>query len=374
MKVLHVLAGFHPAGIEQLALQLVRHAPAGIDLAVLNINGAAQEFRAPFEAVARDRSLSITDWPPLDGPALARRTASFCRQQRPDAVMIYPCNRRLLWVAAGARLAGVGRMGVHYANPPLTTLHHLQVLVVLGCFSLLGVQAQPCSAALLKASGPLIRALPLGRPIPNGIDTTALAALAQASREQRHPEAPFTVLMTARLDAIKDQATLIRAFGRFHRRVPHSRLLLAGDGKLRTRLEQLAASEGLDPTSTVLGRRSDVPELLGSADLFAYSTTSAEGAPFALIEALAAGLPILCTAVAACPEILADGQAGLLLPAGDVERWAEALERLWRNDAERTQLAAAARRRAAAFDVHNTATTLYGRLLPHGAPATERSR
>lgn len=369
MKILHVLAGFHTAGIEQLALQLVSHAPAGIELALLNLNAEVQDFRAPFEAVAAGRPLAFIDWPALDGPALARRTVRLCRRLRPDALMIYPCNRRLLWVALGARLAGVRAMGVHYANPPLSIRQQLLLLLVLGGFSLLGVQAQPCSAALLQASGPLIRALRVGHPIPNGIDTQALAERAAAARRQRAEGSPFTVLMTARLDAIKDQATLIRAFARFHRRVPQSRLLLAGDGPLRGDLEALAAREGLDPATVFLGRRSDVPELLGAADLFAYCTTSAEGAPFALIEAVAAGLPILAAATAACPEILAEGQAGRLLPpaAADpeaVEHWATALEELWQNPAERRRLAAAARQRAAAFDVHTTAATLYGRLAP----------
>lgn len=361
--VLHVLSGFHLAGIEQLALQLVRHAPSEVDLELLNIDALIQDFRESFEAVARDRTLKIYDWPKRDGLVLALCTFRHCRRQRPRSVMIYPCNRRLLWVALGARLAGVKNIGVHYANPPLSLRQHLQWLAVLGCFVLLGVQVMPCSAALLQASGTLIRALPLCRPIPNGVDVASISARAATARHQRLINDPFTVLMTARLDEIKDQATLIAAFAKFHRHVPHSRLLLAGDGPLRHDLEQHAREAGLDPAAIFLGRRSDIPELLGQADLFAYSTTSAEGAPFALIEAVAAGLPILSTAVAACPEILDSGRAGMLLPSAAVDLWAEALMELWADPGRRARLAAAARERAEAFDVRTTAATVYGQLL-----------
>ena len=73
------------------------------------------------------------------------------------------------------------------------------------------------------------------------------------------------------------------------------------------------------------GPRSDVPELLGQMDVFAFSTTRDEGFGIALIEAMAAGLPVVASDVPACREVLDDGAAGILVPAGDPAPLAQAI-------------------------------------------------
>ena len=125
--------------------------------------------------------------------------------------------------------------------------------------------------------------------------------------------------MVARLDQIKDQALLIQAFARCKSTVWD--LVLVGDGPCRGALEELSRSCGLDPSKIFLGKRLDIPEILGSLDLFAFSTTEAEGFGIVLIEAMAAGLPVIASDVPACREVLADGAAGVLVPPGDVQAW-----------------------------------------------------
>lgn len=364
MRVVHVLSGLHVAGIEQLALQLISHTPPFITSSLLNLDASIQEFREALIKSSPSNNLRIDDWRSRNGLALSIRSFRFCRRQRPDAVMIYPCNIRSLWFALGARMAGVRAIGVHYANPPLTNLQHLKWLLVLAGFAGLGARILPCSATLLQQSGPIIRSLPIQAPIPNGLDTSAIKARADLARSKRSGDEPFTVLMTARLDAIKDHRTLICAYADFQRRVHHTRtrLWLAGDGNLRISLEALAQQVGLDPSRIFLGNRDDIPDLLGQADLFAYSTTAAEGAPFALIEALAAGLPVMASHVAACPEILANGEAGLLLPLGNVAAWSSALHALWSNPEQRHQLSKLALQRSSHFDINRTAKTIYDQL------------
>ncbi|KMM17121.1 hexosyltransferase [Synechococcus sp. GFB01] len=262
--------------------------------------------------------------------------------------MLYAFQRPSLLVAAGARLAGVRRLAVHLGNTaPADPVRRRTWLRLLRLFRLLGVQPVPCSQAVVASFGPRGR-LDTATLIPNGCDTAAIAERAGAERLRRPPSDDRRLLMVARLDPIKDPATLLRAFACLQR--PGWSLQLVGDGPQRSQLEQLCRRLGLDPSAVLLGRRHDIPELLGRADLFAFSTTAAEGFGIALIEAMAAGLPIVASDVPACREVLRHGEAGLLLPAGDVAAWCRVLEELIDDPGRRRQLAAAAQRTAPRYD------------------------
>ena len=90
-----------------------------------------------------------------------------------------------------------------------------------------------------------------------------------------------------------------------------------------------------------LGSRDDVTDLLAVSDIFAFSTTRVEGFGIALIEAMAAGLPILASDVPACREVLRDGEAGLLINSRDVHAWTKALSMLMYSYSERKRLSKA---------------------------------
>nr|WP_141561449.1 glycosyltransferase [Synechococcus sp. WH 8016] len=210
-----------------------------------------------------------------------------------------------------------------------------------------------CSKAVHDQLSILAR-LPEGsRPILNGCDVSGIWARSQACCVERPPGDLKRVLMVARLDPIKDQATLLRAFAATS---PDGwQLQLVGEGPDRVLLEGLARDLGLVPSQVFLGRRSDIPELLGQADLFAFSTTFAEGFGIVLIEAMAAGLPIIASDVPACREVLRDGAAGELLPSGDVSAWAERLEGLMVSASQRDALSDMARSHANRYDIRITA-------------------
>lgn len=355
MRVLHVLCGLHAAGIEALALQLICHAPAGVHGELLNADRSEQTMAQAFQQLLVNGQLAeIHQWPRCDGPQLAWRSFRLCRRRRPDAMLIYPCNRMMLWLALGARLAGVRRLAVHLGNtaPPTPSGRRLWYRLLVW-FQRLGVEAVPCSEAIVASLQPLPRGMRLGAVIPNGCDTPAIAERAAVFRARRPPGDGRRVLMVARLDPIKDQATLLRAFA--VARLPGWQLQLVGDGEDRPRLETLALELGLDSAQVFLGRRADIPELLGLADLFAFSTTAAEGFGIALIEAMAAGLPVLASDVPACREVLQDGVGGVLLPAGDPVSWAAKLAELMASNEQRQKLAARAQAHAATYDIRHTA-------------------
>ena len=364
MHILHVLTGLHAAGIESLALQLIRHTPAGVKSELLNADCSAQALAPAFEELVDSGQLAaIHQWRRCDGPRLAWRSFWLCRRRGPDALLIYPCNRPLLWLALGARLAGVRRIAVAVQNTaPDTALGRRAWQRLLIWFQRLGVVAVPCTEAIVSSLQPLPVGLRLGPVIPNGCDTAAIASRAAAARADRPQGDVYRILMVARLDPIKDQATLLRAFAAA--RQPGWQLQLVGEGPDRPRLEALARELGLDPAQLLLGRRSDIPELLGQADLFAFSTTPAEGFGIALIEALAAGLPVIASDVPACREVLRDGEAGELLPPGDAAAWATRLAELMGSREQRQELADRALAHAATYDIRHTAQQWHRLLSP----------
>ena len=163
--------------------------------------------------------------------------------------------------------------------------------------------------------------------IPNGIDLDEYRpggdrALARA--RLGIPEAGLCVGCVARLSPEKDHATLLRAFAELRRRRPDARLALIGDGPTRAALVSLAAELGVAGAVVFAGTRSDVAELLAGLDVFAQSSLT-EGLSLTLLEASAAGLPIVATRVGGNAEVVADGETGLLVPPSDPRAFADAL-------------------------------------------------
>jgi L-malate glycosyltransferase len=153
------------------------------------------------------------------------------------------------------------------------------------------------------------------------------------------------VLQVARLDPIKDHKTAIRAIALAANRDPRIRLFIVGDGPERSSIEQEISLQSMHGRVVLVGCRSDVPRLLAAADVFLLTSVS-EGIPVTIIEAMAAGTPVVATAVGGVPELISDGVTGLLAPRGDEAALASALVRLLGDGELRTRLAEQARHRA----------------------------
>jgi glycosyltransferase involved in cell wall biosynthesis len=144
------------------------------------------------------------------------------------------------------------------------------------------------------------------RIIHNGIDPGPIATA--------HPGTGWRAVHVARLNHVKDQATLLRAARLVLDANPAFRLDIVGDGELRGKLEQLAADLALGDAVTFHGFRRDVRPFLDAADVFVLSSTS-EGIAITLLEAMAAGLPVVATDVGGNREVIEAGATGLLVPA-----------------------------------------------------------
>jgi glycosyltransferase involved in cell wall biosynthesis len=149
-----------------------------------------------------------------------------------------------------------------------------------------------------------------------------------------------------RFERQKNPLALIEAFAR----VPVGRLVMAGEGSLMKAARQKAERLGVEGRVRFLGVRAGVAELLSACDIFALASDW-EGCPLAVLEAMAAGLPVVATAVGGVPELVEDGVTGILAPRGDLRALGSALENLAGNPQLRIEMGQAARERARRFEV-----------------------
>lgn len=165
--------------------------------------------------------------------------------------------------------------------------------------------------------------------ICNGVDVSRFS-VAAAGRPQSipgcpfQPDAHFIVGTVGRLQPEKDQTTLVRAFAHALQQRPRLRLVLAGDGPLRTAVEAEVNALGLHDKVWLAGMRSDVPAVLQGLHVFVLPSR-AEGISNTILEAMASGLPVVATAVGGNPELVVEGQTGLLVPPADPQAMADAL-------------------------------------------------
>ncbi|MCE9556462.1 MAG: glycosyltransferase [Planctomycetes bacterium] len=200
----------------------------------------------------------------------------------------------------------------------------------------------------------------------NGINVESYAAPQPdrfaVRRELGLDDSHLVVLQVARLNRLKDHATAIRAMAQVASEFPAARLVLVGDGEERPALEALVATLRLQKMVLFTGMRIDVPRFLAAADVLLLTSIS-EGIPLTLLEAMAGSLPCVSTAVGGVPEVIVDGQTGLLAPAGDAAEIARQLGKLLSDADMRRRMGAAGRERAQAQFGDRTMHQSYHRIF-----------
>jgi glycosyltransferase involved in cell wall biosynthesis len=199
----------------------------------------------------------------------------------------------------------------------------------------------------------------IGNALPAAAFTAAPAALPKRPGVAR-------VGMVARMNhRYKNHSGFLRIAAQIHRRMPEVEFLLIGDGPLRQDLEREAARLGLGASAIFLGDRQDMPAILASLDV-AVLTSDSESLSNVVLEAMAAGLPVVAYGVGGNSELLSD-QRGALIPAGDETSFAAAVGKLLADSALRGQLARNAQQFAQenfSLDrVRQRYAELYGALL-----------
>jgi len=183
--------------------------------------------------------------------------------------------------------------------------------------------------------------------IPNGIPV-GFYQNPNISREQwrqkeRIANEEFVLVCVARLSREKNQTILLKALRKLIDTGKRIRLLLVGEARkdYRFKIEKEISSLRLQDNVRILGTRRDIPEILAAADIFVLPSDF-EGNPLSVMEAMAAGKPVICTSVGGIPELIEDGKTGILVKSRDIEALSRAIKYLIDNQAIRDSLAKAA--------------------------------
>ncbi|MBD2343424.1 glycosyltransferase [Anabaena subtropica FACHB-260] len=279
---------------------------------LINLNPKNLEMLPVFQAVP---NLVILEQPYNTNQKLEFifGIAQTLKKLQPQAILVQTFGLHI-FIGLAARLAGIVSIVTRAGNPaPQEKSIQYKWKLIIQASHFLKIPIHSCSQATHDSLQKLSK-LPAGSfAIPNGCDVEAIASQALASRQQRPVNAPITIGMVARLNRIKDQASLIRAFAIVHQKYCNTQLWLIGDGEERNRLQAFTKELGLLESVIFWGNRNDVPSLLGQMDIYAFSTTPDEGFGIAIIEAMAANLPVVASDVPACREVLGNGQAGFLV-------------------------------------------------------------
>jgi len=164
-----------------------------------------------------------------------------------------------------------------------------------------------------------------------GVDVEAIqqrAAAADRSAKRRELGIDYksiVMITVGELNANKNHSQVLRALSKLRR--THFHYLIVGTGEYELKLKKTVKQLSLQDNVSFLGFRKDIPELLSASDIFIL-TSRREGLPKAILEAMAAGLPIIATDVRGNRDLVKHGENGLIIPLDDVERTAEAIMKL----------------------------------------------
>lgn len=196
-----------------------------------------------------------------------------------------------------------------------------------------------------------VRYLPNAVPLPPTPSAERRAQARQALAEA-HPLMDMTgaapvALYTGRLHESKGLADLVTAWGQVSQRIPNARLWLAGEGPYREALFQQIAAQGLDGRVVLCGTFDSVDDLLAAADLFVLPSLE-EGMSVAVLEAMAAGIPVVASDIPANRLLIEHETSGLLAPVQNPSALAEAILRVFDDRPLAERLAAQGRARVEA--------------------------
>lgn len=366
IRVLHVFFGLSTGGVERLITDLV----VGLAGPRFRISVATYQG-GPFAAEIREsgREVAILGAPNVH-PRLVRAGAQFRRLRAvlsSGIDVVHTHSLGILWRVLVASLPRREWRWIHTEHvrvdvPDLYTPRLAKVAPILlrRPDVLTGVSGAICDYYLNTVQ------IPAGRVhcVPNGVDVRRFERRDNPGATRRRlgiPDGAWLIGTVANLRRQKNHSALLRAFVHVRAAEPRAHLILAGDGPLMAALQTEARSLGIGPFVHFLGARTDIPEILSALDLYCLPSRF-EGMPISILEAMAAGCPVVATHVPGTVDVVEDGRTGVLVLGEDAQRLADQLLRVGADAELRRRLIDAARSHVAEHATSNAMLRHYAQL------------
>jgi glycosyltransferase involved in cell wall biosynthesis len=322
MIVAHVLSSLQIGGAERMALELAGgQVEARHDVMVVSLESPPD---GPLGDRFRERGVGVQGVVKRSGAdiTLSLRLAALFRRNRVDVVHTH--NRLpLIYAAAAGKLAGAKVVHTRH-GPGQGTRRERWLMRRAGYLIDAFVAVSPALAALARTLGDCADVKL--KVIENGVDVATFRGSPDerdaARAEVGIPKDAWVVGSVGRLAREKNYPLLVRAAAPLLG--PDARLVLVGDGGEAATIRAEIEARAVGPFATLTGARHDVPRWMAAMDVFALSSRL-EGLPLVALEAMAAGLPVVATAVGGLPTLIQDGVTGLLVPPDDEMAFARQL-------------------------------------------------
>lgn len=337
MKALLLCQNLKVGGAEELILGMSTALPSvGVDTGVV-----ALTQRGPIGdeiAAAGVPVHLVAGQPGPRDPAAFLRLVRLLRREQPDVVHTFLITAgiygRLAAFAAGVPVVIAAEQNVYQRKPRHHALMERALAArthrIVACCEAVGSFYRRQVGLPASKVSVVDNAVRFDAPIADAERAPARAALGL-------PEDAVVLGTLGRLTEQKGQHLLLDALPAVLARVPNVQVFLAGDGPLRPSLAAQAARLGIGDRVRFLGIRRDRRTLFAAMDVFVLPS-SWEGLSLALVEAVGNGRAVVASAVGGNPEVVTDGQTGLLVPSGDTAALTDALVRLASDPAERLRL------------------------------------
>ncbi|MGH9541795.1 MAG: glycosyltransferase family 4 protein [Terriglobales bacterium] len=341
MKILQLISSSGPYGAESMVVALTRELNArGCDCRLMLIEN--RHRRDPQVSALAARHGVMPEALPCrgrwDGQAI-RRLRSYLCEEGIEVLHAHGYKARLFaWRAARG-------LTVRLATTCHGFVHDTLALKIYDRMDRWTLRRFPRVAAVSDDMSRQLREYGISSAalstIANGVDLDRFRDAQPTLRAELNPPGPLLGAV-GRLSPEKGLDGLLHAAAELAARFPEVRWALVGDGPQRGALEQLTSKLGIADRVIFTGRREDMPGVYASLDALLLPSLD-EGLPMVVLEAMAAGRPVLASRVGAIGHVIRDGENGLLAPPGDVEALRGAIERLLAEPGLGARLGAAAR-------------------------------
>jgi glycosyltransferase involved in cell wall biosynthesis len=341
-RVLHLINSFEIGGTERQAVELIKR----LNPEQYDVRLAALRNLGPFYSEIEDRFPNVPEFPltsfyNLNAARQLARLRALMARERIDILHAHDFYAGVIGAAA-ARLAGVRVIACQrHLKLSDRAVHEWGTRLIHRLAHRILVNSEAIRAHILSRDGSPARKIVV---IKNGISPLARSSESMSlhdslCRELNVMNDSKLIGMVARLQPVKGHKFFIEAAANIINKEPKAQFVLAGGGPLKGDIEDQAVRLGIKDRLHLLGDRTDVARLVASLDLLVLASLH-EGLPNAVMEAMAAGVPVVATAVGGTKELITDGETGYLVPPADADSLAERITYAMANEADRMRVAA----------------------------------